>query len=135
MRIVLRAFVILFTLLISFVIWRSAVLTSSGQLMWFVSDSHSITSMNGKTEEAYPMQSFHRPIKILDTFGAAKGGLHLGFRSFRILFTGRTSHSIATATLSVLFHHKGRFDREVQFGDHSVAFAADDGSHLAVRWQ
>ncbi len=62
------------------------------------------------------MQSFHRPIKILDTFGAAKGGLHLGFRSFRILFTGRTSHSIATATLSVLFITRGgsigRFNSE-----------------------
>jgi hypothetical protein len=143
-------------LLISFVIWRTAVLTSSGQLMWFVSDSHSITSTNGKTEEALLHHCCQSQIWILTRREAAERVSYAivppaaqnrgyvwrceGWSASRLpLFPYLvywTDVAFDCDSDAVRFtHHQGRFDREVQFGDHSFAFAADDGSHLAVRWQ
>lgn len=153
MRIVIKVFVILLMLLASFVIWRATVLTSTGQLMWFVAAPHSVTLTNGKTGEALLHHCCQSQIWILTRRAGAERESYAivppaanhkghvwrcdGWEAPRLpLFPYLVYWTDAWFDCdSNPGHHRGPFDREAQFGDHSAAFIADDGSHLAVSWE
>jgi hypothetical protein len=147
----MKAFVVLLTLLVSFVSWRF-----SRELMWFVSASRSITTANGEVEESslhYCCQSRvliltrragarRESYAIVPPFGKRKGDVWRckGWAAPRLplfpyLVTWSDVPFDCDSDTAALTHYRGPLDREIRFGDHAVAFLADDGSRLAVGWE
>lgn len=152
----LKVFALLLTPLVSFVIWWAAVQTSSGELMWFVSALHAATLTNGKAEDALLHHCCESRIWILTRHAGA------GRESYAIIppFAKREGYvwrcdGWAAPRLplfpyfvywtdapfdcdsdpAALARQKRPVDRELQFGEHSVAFIADDGSSVVVKWE
>jgi hypothetical protein len=155
MRIAVKALVTLVTLLISFVTWRTVVLSRSGELMWFVA-AHSVTLTNGKIGEALLHHCCQSRIWILThrTGVVRESYAIIPPVAGRAGYVWRCDGWVAPwlpvfpypafwsdipfdcdSEPAALTHHRAPVDREIRFGDHSVAFLADDGSRVALKWE
>jgi hypothetical protein len=156
MRIVLRVFVILLALLVSFVIWRSAILTRSGELMWFVYTPSAIVLTNGMAGDALLHHCCESRIWILTRHTSIEresyaiippvakrdgyvwrcdGWAAPRLPLFPYLVYWTDVPFDCDSDPAALTHRRSPSDRELQFGQHFVAFIADDGSSLVVRWE
>lgn len=146
---------ILSALLVSFVIWRSAILTRSGELMWFVSTPHAVLLTNGKASDALVHHCCESRIWILTRstvveresyaiippVGRREGYIWRcdGWAAPRLplfpYFVYWTDVPFDCDSDTARAHRRAEFDRQIHFGDHSVAFLADDGGSLAVSWE
>lgn len=153
MRIIVKGIVVLLTLLAAFVIWRMIGMTSSGELMWFVAASGSPALANGKVDEALVHHCCQSRIWILTRrtggeresyaivrpFAKREGYVWRceGWTAPRLpLFPYLVYWSdvafVCDSDSALLAGHGFSLARNVQFGESSVSFTADNGSSLTV---
>jgi hypothetical protein len=155
MCIIIRASVALAAVLVSFGVWRSIRLSASGELMWFVTTPHSVTLTNGNAGGALLHHCCQSQIWIWTRRAGAEresyaiippATNHKGYvwrcdgwaaprlPVFPYLVYWTDAPFACDSVPGAPTRPKGLADRQIRFGDRSVAFLADNGDSLAIKW-